>query len=175
MNTSYFQANTHLHVQKQSGRAIVAAPLNVYTNVSKGNNGRVKMRPLTLPGREQVIHSPDRGLSNGTIRGATWIAFGDTREPCSDEWSKCCVHTGNDREASQERIASNGYASTSSIINVQTVESKPFSKPVPAVDIGPTYAGKLTAYCAQSRSSPAVISTLHHPSCTQSCRLQSVY
>lgn len=74
-----------------------------------------------------------------------------------------CVYTGNDREASQERIASNGYASTSSIINVQTVESKPFSKPLPAVDIGPTYAGKLTAYCAQSRSSPAVISTLHHP------------
>ena len=54
-------------------RAGAVAPVCVYTSDSKGSNGQVKMRQLTLPGREQPIHRPEGVMSNGGVcSGHEW-------------------------------------------------------------------------------------------------------
>lgn len=68
MKAAFFSPSSHpQHSSREYGnRAHIGAPRHVYTNESRKNsNGAVKMRPLTLPGGDQAVHSPERILSNG--------------------------------------------------------------------------------------------------------------
>ncbi len=55
----------HDSSRHHGNRAHVGGPLHVYTDETKRSNGAVRMRPLTLPSRDQAVHSPERILSSG--------------------------------------------------------------------------------------------------------------
>lgn len=67
MKALFSHSSLHPHDSSRhcGSRAHVVGPIRVYTDEYRRGNGTVKMRPLTLPGRDQAIHSPEIILSNG--------------------------------------------------------------------------------------------------------------
>ena len=67
MKASFFHSGLQLHGSSRNcaNRAHLVEPLHVYTDESRRGNGAVKMRPLTLSGRDEPIHSPETVLSIG--------------------------------------------------------------------------------------------------------------
>lgn len=68
LKAGFFHPGAYL---QRGQRSLVAVA--VYTSESKSSNGQVKMRTLTVPGREQTLHRPERNLSNGELL-RTWNA-----------------------------------------------------------------------------------------------------
>ena len=52
---------------RHAARAQTVSPVAIYTSDSKGANGKVKMRTLTLPGSEQSLRRPDTKTSIGGL------------------------------------------------------------------------------------------------------------
>ena len=108
------------HFVRHAARAQTVLPVATYTSDSKGSNGTVKMRTLILPGGEQFLRRPDTRTSIGGLLVHRKNTFLDGLQNAAI----CMIsaHAAREHSPYEERLASNGQASTSS---VHVIDSRP--------------------------------------------------